>query len=70
MTEKFHEERLNESTVKFLIKNMASTELVTVNLTRENQNENWGFTLAGGGKDKNARLFISEVRYVMSSQNS
>ena len=49
---------------------MASTELVTVNLTRENQNENWGFTLAGGGKDKNARLFISEVRYVMSSQNS
>ena len=46
---------------------MASTELVTVNLTRENQNENWGFTLAGGGKDKNARLFISEVRYLMFS---
>ena len=44
---------------------MASSELVTVNLTRDNHNENWGFTLAGGGKDKNARLFISEVRYYL-----
>ena len=40
---------------------MASAELVTVNLTRENENEPWGFVLAGGGKDKDVRLFINEV---------
>ena len=38
------------------------TELVTVNLTRENEKEEWGFELTGGGRDKNVRLFIEEVR--------
>ena len=28
------------------------TELVTVNLTRENEKEEWGFILTGGGRDK------------------
>lgn len=41
---------------------MPATELVTVNLTRENEKEEWGFTLDGGGRDKNVRLFISEVK--------
>ena len=41
----------------------AETELVTVNLTRENESEAWGFDLAGGGRDKNVRLFIQEVRF-------
>ena len=39
------------------------TELVTVNLTRENENEAWGFQLAGGGRDKNVRLYIEEVSF-------
>ena len=39
----------------------SETELVTVNLTRENENEPWGFELAGGGRDKNVRLFIEDV---------
>jgi len=38
------------------------TELVTVNLTRENEKEEWGFELTGGGRDKNVRLFIEEVK--------
>ena len=38
------------------------TELVTVNLTRENEKEEWGFTLTGGGRDKDVRLFIEQVR--------
>jgi len=38
------------------------TELVTVNLTRENEKEDWGFELAGGGRDKNVRLFIDQVK--------
>ena len=38
------------------------TELVTVNLTRENEKEEWGFTLTGGGRDKDVRLFIGQVR--------
>ena len=37
------------------------TELITVNLTRENEKEEWGFELAGGGRDKNVRLFIDQV---------
>ena len=36
-------------------------DLVTVNLTRDNEKEHWGFDLAGGGKDKDVRLFINEV---------
>ena len=39
------------------------SELVTVNLTRENENEEWGFELAGGGRDKNVRLYIEQVRH-------
>jgi len=39
-----------------------STELVTVNLTRENEREDWGFELTGGGRDKNVRLFIEQVK--------
>ena len=38
------------------------TELVTVNLTRENEKEEWGFILTGGGRDKDVRLFIEQVR--------
>ena len=38
------------------------TELVTVNLTRENEKEEWGFILTGGGRDKDVRLFIEKVR--------
>jgi len=38
------------------------TELVTVNLTRENEKEAWGFELSGGGRDKNVRLFIEQVK--------
>jgi len=38
------------------------SELVTVNLTRENENEEWGFELAGGGRDKNVRLYIEQIR--------
>lgn len=38
------------------------TELVTVNLTRENEKEEWGFELTGGGRDKNVRLFIDLVK--------
>ena len=38
------------------------TELVTVNLTRENEKEEWGFELTGGGRDKDVRLFIEKVR--------
>ena len=37
-------------------------DLVTVNLTRENEKEEWGFNLAGGGKDKDVKLYISQVR--------
>ena len=37
-------------------------DLVTVNLTRDNEKEHWGFDLAGGGKDKDVRLYISQVR--------
>ena len=40
------------------------TELVTVNLTRENEKEAWGFELSGGGRDKNVRLFIEQVRHL------
>lgn len=40
---------------------MPSTELVTVNLTRENEKEEWGFELTGGGRDKNVRLYIESV---------
>ena len=39
------------------------TELVTVNLTRENEKEAWGFELSGGGRDKNVRLFIEQVSH-------
>merc|ERR1712153_33381 len=38
------------------------TELVTVNLTRENEKEEWGFILTGGGRDKDVRLFIEKVK--------
>merc|ERR1712083_444364 len=38
------------------------TELVTVNLTRENEKEEWGFILTGGGRDKDVRLFIEQVK--------
>ena len=37
-------------------------DLVTVNLTRDTEKEHWGFDLAGGGKDKDVRLYISQVR--------
>ena len=46
-----------------------STELVTVNLTRENEREDWGFELTGGGRDKNVRLFIEQVR-IFKSESS
>jgi hypothetical protein len=41
---------------------MAIMDLVTVNLTRENEKEEWGFDLAGGGKDKDLKLYISEIK--------
>jgi hypothetical protein len=47
----------------------SNTELVTVNLTRENEKELWGFELTGGGRDKNVRLLISEVRQINSLKN-
>jgi hypothetical protein len=37
-------------------------DLVIVNLTRENDKEDWGFDLAGGGKDKDVKLFISQIK--------
>jgi len=37
-------------------------DLVTVNLTRDNEKEHWGFDLAGGGKDKDVRLYISQIK--------
>merc|ERR1711956_128065 len=32
------------------------------NLTRENEKEEWGFILTGGGRDKDVRLFIEQVK--------
>ena len=43
------------------------TELVTVNLTRENEKEEWGFILTGGGRDKDVRLFIEQVRNLQTN---
>ena len=38
-----------------------STDIVTVQLTREDEKEKWGFQISGG-KDQNSPLVISEVR--------
>ena len=36
------------------------TDIVTVQLTRESEEEKWGFQISGG-KDQNSPLVISEV---------
>ena len=38
-----------------------STDIVTVQLTREHDKEQWGFQISGG-KDQNSMLVISEVQ--------
>ena len=38
-----------------------STDIVTVQLTREHDKEQWGFQISGG-KDQNSMLVISEVK--------
>ena len=38
-----------------------STDIVTVQLKRDNEEEKWGFQISGG-KDQNSPLVISEVR--------
>ena len=42
-----------------------TTDIVTVNLVRENEKEKWGFQISGG-KDQNCPLVVSEVRYVVN----
>ena len=37
-----------------------STDIVTVQLTRENEAEKWGFQISGG-KDQDCPLVVSEV---------
>lgn len=38
-----------------------TTDIVTVQLVRENEKEKWGFQISGG-KDQNCPLVVSEVR--------
>ena len=40
-----------------------ATDIVTVQLTREDDKEKWGFQISGG-KDQNCPLVISEVKNI------
>ena len=43
-----------------------TTDIVTVQLVRENEKEKWGFQISGG-KDQECPLVVSEVRQINSA---
>ena len=52
-------------TTKNQLQLIMTTDIVTVQLVRENEKEKWGFQISGG-KDQDCPLVVSEVRYFLN----